>query len=154
MSSYKKTINRLIKKNITISVTESFTGGLLSSEIISQPGVSKIFNTGLITYSKIAKIRFLKINKNIIGNYGAVSQQVATLMVKNLKKLTKSKLCISTTGIAGPSGGNKKKPVGLVYIGIYFEKNLIILKKIFKGSRSQIQKKTIKTIFETIEELI
>ena len=96
----------------------------------------------------------LKIPQNDLKKYGAVSHQTAAIMVKNLQKLTKSRLCISTTGIAGPSGGTKVKPVGLIYFGIKYRNKTIILEKKFKGSRIQIQQKTVKAIFSTLEKLI
>jgi len=154
MYLYKIIIKELLKRNITISVAESCTGGLLSSKFTSVAGISKIFNMGLITYSNKAKSNLLKISQNHLKKYGAVSHQTATLMVKNLHHLTKSKLCISTTGIAGPSGGTKAKPVGLIYFGIKYKNKTIILEKKFKGSRLQIQQKTIKAIFTTLEKLI
>ena len=154
MYSYKIIIKELLKRNITISVAESCTGGLLSSKFTSVAGISKIFNIGLITYSNKAKSNLLKISQNHLKKYGAVSHQTASLMVKNLHHLTKSKLCISTTGIAGPSGGTKAKPVGLIYFGIKYKNKTIILEKKFKGSRAQIQQKTIKAIFTTLKKLI
>ena len=154
MYSYKIIIKKLLNRNITISVAESCTGGLLSSKFTSIAGISKIFNMGLITYSNKAKSNLLKISQNHLKKYGAVSHQTAALMVKNLYHLTKSKLCISTTGIAGPSGGTKAKPVGLIYFGIKYKNKTIILEKRFKGSRAQIQQKTIKSIFITLEKLI
>jgi len=154
MYLYKIIIKELLKRNITISVAESCTGGLLSSKFTSVAGISKIFNMGLITYSNKAKSNLLKISQNHLKKYGAVSHQTATLMVKNLHHLTKSKLCISTTGIAGPSGGTKAKPVGLIYFGIKYKNKTIILEKKFQGSRAQIQQKTIKAIFTTLEKLI
>ena len=154
MYSYKITIKELLKKNITISVAESCTGGLLSSIFTSVADISKIFNMGLITYSNKAKTNLLKISQNHLKRYGAVSHQTATLMVKNLHHLTKSKLCISTTGIAGPSGGTRAKPVGLIYFGIKYKNKTIILEKKFKGTRSQIQQKTVKAIFGKLEKLI
>ncbi len=154
MLSFKKIIKIFIKKNITISVAESCTGGLLSSKITSENGVSKIFNMGLITYSNKAKSNLLNIDSHYIKKYGAVSYETASIMVKNLQKLTKSKLCISTTGIAGPSGGTKTKPVGLVFIGILYKNKVIIYEKKFKGSRSQIQQKTLKAICTVLEKLI
>ena len=107
MSLYKKTINKLLKNNITISIAESFTGGLLSTKFTSEAGVSKIFNMGLVTYSNKAKTNLLKISNIYLKKYGAVSHQTATLMVKNLQKISNSKLCISTTGIAGSIRWNK-----------------------------------------------
>ena len=154
MYSYKIIIKKLLKRNISISIAESCTGGLLSSKFTSVAGISKIFNMGLITYSNKSKSSLLKISQNDLKKYGAVSYQTASLMVKNLQQLTKSKLCISTTGIAGPSGGTKAKPVGLIYFGVKYKNKTIILEKIFKGSRIQIQQKTVKAIFTTLEKLI
>ena len=154
MYSYKIIIKKLLKRNISISIAESCTGGLLSSKFTSVAGISKIFNMGLITYSNKSKSSLLKISQNDLKKYGAVSHQTAALMVKNLQRLTKSKLCISTTGIAGPSGGTKVKPVGLIYFGIKYRNKTIILEKKFKGSRIQIQQKTVKAIFNTLEKLI
>ena len=154
MHLFKKVIKRLLQKRITISVAESSTGGLLSSKFTSVAGISKIFNMGLITYSNKSKSNLLKISQNQLLKYGAVSHQTAMLMVKNLQQITKSKLCISTTGIAGPSGGTKVKPVGLIYFGIKYRNKTFILEKKFKGSRIQIQQKTVKAIFATLEKLI
>ena len=154
MPLYKKIIKKLLRKNITISVAESCTGGLLSSTLTSESGISKIFHMGLITYSNKAKHSLLKISPNHLKNYDAVSYQTAVLMSQNLKKLSKSKLCISTTGIAGPLGGTKMKPVGLVFIGIIYKNKVIVLEKKFHGTRIQIQQKIIKSIFTTLEKLI
>ena len=154
MYSYKKIIKKLLKSNISVSIAESCTGGLLSSKFTSVAGISKIFNMGLITYSNKSKSSLLKISQNDLKKNGTVSHQTAALMVKNLQKLTKSRLCISTTGIAGPSGGTKVKPVGLIYLGIKYGNKTIILEKKFKGSRIQIQQKTVKAIFNTLEKLI
>ena len=154
MYSYKIIIKKLLKRNISISIAESCTGGLLSSKFTSVAGISNIFNMGLIAYSNKSKSSLLKISKNDLKKYGAVSHQTASLMVTNLQKLTKSKLCISTTGIAGPSGGTKLKPVGLIYFGIKYRNKTIVSEKKFKGSRLQIQQKTVKAIFTTLEKLI
>ena len=154
MSSYKIIIKKLLKRNISISIAESCTGGLLSSKFTSVAGISKIFNMGLITYSNKSKSSLLKISQNDLKKYGAVSHQTAVLMVKNLQRLTKSKLCISTTGIAGPSGGTKVKPVGLIYFGMKYRNKTIVFEKKFKGSRLQIQQKTVKAIFTVLEKLI
>ena len=154
MYSYKKIIKKLLKRKITISVAESCTGGLLSSKFTSEAGISKIFNMGLITYSNKAKSDLLKISQNHLIKYGAVSHQTARLMVENLQRITKSKMCISTTGISGPSGGNSANPVGLIYFGIKFRNKTIVLEKKFKGSRIQIQQKTVRAIFAILEKLI
>ena len=152
----KKIIKKLITKKITISVAESCTGGLIASEIISIPNASKIFNLGLITYSNKSKEQILNIKKKNLIKFGAVSPQVCKEMVENLHKMTKSKVCISTTGIAGPSGGSALKPVGLIYVGLKYKK----LSKIFmfnfmtKLSRNKIQKLTVNKVLNLLDKLI
>ena len=151
----KSIIKKLINKKISISVAESCTGGLLSSKITSISGASTIFNMGLITYSNISKTKILKVNKVIIKNFGAVSSQCCEDMVKNLSNISKSKINISITGIAGPNGGSVNKPVGLVFIGLKFGKKLIIKEKRFKSNiRKEIQKLTVEEVFKMISNLI
>ena len=141
----------LFKKKFKISVAESCTGGLLSSSITSINGASKIFNLGLVTYSNQAKIKFLKVNKNIIKKYGAVSYECCFAMVKNLSKISKANINVSITGIAGPKGGTKQKPVGLVYIGVKRGAKIRINKCLFKSKkRSSIQKATVKKALDSI----
>jgi len=113
-----KLVKKLIKKKLKISFAESCTGGMLSSAITSISGSSKVFNLGLITYSNKAKIDILKVPKKIISKYGAVSNECCLSMVQNLSKISKANISVSITGVAGPNGGTKLKPVGLVYIGI------------------------------------
>ena len=138
-------IKLLIRKKIKISVVESCTGGLLASAITSISGASKIFNLGLITYSNQAKIKILRVNKNIIKRYGAVSHECCYAMVNNLSRISKTNINVSITGIAGPRGGTKKKPVGLVYIGLKKGDKIQIIKCLFKSKkRSSIQKATVK----------
>ena len=141
----KLLIKLLIKKKIKVSVAESCTGGLLASTITSINGASKIFNLGLITYSNQAKIKILKVNKSIIKKYGAVSYECCYAMVDNLSKISKASINVSITGIAGPKGGTKKKPVGLVYIGVKKGNKIEITRCLFKSKkRSLIQKATVK----------
>ena len=141
----KSLVKNLIKKKIKISFAESCTGGLLASSITSISGSSKIFNLGLITYSNQAKIKFLNVNKNIIKKYGAVSHECCLSMVNNLSKISKANINVSITGIAGPNGGTKQKPVGLVYIGVKKGNKTQINKYFFKNKkRSFIQKATVK----------
>ena len=150
----KSLIKILAKKKLKISVVESCTGGLLASKITSTSGASKVFNLGFVTYSNQAKIEILKVNKNIIRKYGAVSHQCCLAMVKNLHKLSKSKICISTTGVAGPKGGSLKKPVGLVYIGVKMNKKNLIKKFLIKNNgREFIQKQTVKETLKILTQL-
>ena len=150
----KTIINKLIKNNITISVAESCTGGLIANSITKFSGVSKIFSYGIISYSNKTKIKYLGVSKNNLSKFGAVSKNIAEEMINGLYKNEKTELCISTTGIAGPNGGTKEKPVGLVYIGIKFKKNNYIFKKVYKGDRLDIQRKTRNFVFRKINQLI
>ena len=146
---------KLIKKKLTISVTESCTGGLLAHNLTKLANSSKYFQMGLTTYSNQAKIKILKVNKSIIKKYGAVSPETCKAMVKNLAMISKSKINISITGIAGPNGGTKLKPVGLVYIGVKKNNKLLIMKNLFKNkNRIGIQKATVKRSLEIIKSLI
>ena len=141
----QKIVRLLKKKRLKISFAESCTGGLLSSAITSISGSSKVFTLGLVTYSNQSKNRVLKIPKKIIRKHGTVSMQCCLSMINNLSKISKSKICVSITGIAGPSGGTKKKPVGLVYVGIKKRNKIKIHKYLFKNKgRSYIQKATIR----------
>ena len=147
----KSLVKILIKKKLKIAFAESCTGGLLASSITSISGASKIFNLGLITYSNQAKIKFLKVNKNIIKKYGAVSHECCLAMVNNLSKISKANINVSITGIAGPKGGTKQKPIGLVFIGIKKSNKTDIYKCLFKGKkRSSIQKATVKKALDLV----
>ena len=147
----KSLINLLTKKRLKVSVAESCTGGLLASSITSVSGASKVFNLGLVTYSNQTKIKVLKVNKNIIKKYGAVSHECCLAMVQNLSKISKANINVSITGIAGPKGGTKQKPVGLVFIGVKKGNKTQIIKCLFKSKkRSSIQKATVKKALDLI----
>ena len=147
----KKIISLLKKKKLKIAVAESCTGGLLSSAITSINGSSKVFNLGLVTYSNESKIKLLKISKKIIRKYGAVSEPVCKAMAKNVSKIGKANISISVTGIAGPHGGSKKKPVGLVYLGFKNDNKINIRKYLIKNKgRSYIQKNAVRKCLELI----
>ena len=151
----KSLVKILNKKKIRISFAESCTGGLLSSSITSISGASKVFNLGLITYSNQAKINVLKVNKNIIKKYGAVSHECCLAMVNNLSKISKANVNVSITGIAGPKGGTKKKPVGLVYIGVKNAQKTQINRYLFKSKkRSTIQKATVRKAIDLVLSII
>ena len=140
----KNIVNKLIKKKLKISFAESCTGGLLSSAITSVSGSSKVFTLGLVAYSNQSKIKVLKVPKNIIRKYGSVSAPVCLAMVKNLSKISKTNISVSVTGIAGPGGGTKIKPVGLVYVGIKKGNRTEVKKYLFKNKgRSYIQKAAV-----------
>jgi len=147
----KKIVSILKRKKLKLAIAESCTGGMLSSVITSVSGASKVFTMGLVTYSNQAKLSILKVPKKIIQKHGAVSIQCCLSMVNNLSKISKSKMCVSITGIAGPKGGTKQKPVGLVYIGIKNGKKIVVSKNQFKNKgRSAIQKATVKKALNLI----
>ena len=155
----KKLANKLVKKltqkKLKISFAESCTGGMLSSIITSISGSSKVFNLGLITYSNKVKIDILKVPKKIINKYGAVSSECCLSMVKNLSKISKANISVSITGIAGPNGGTKLKPVGLVYIGIKKGNKIFVQKYLFKSkNRILIQKAAVISSLKMINKMI
>ena len=155
MDLNQKVLNILKRRKLKISLAESCTGGLLSASITSIKGSSKVFTMGLVTYSNQSKITLLKIPKKIIQKYGAVSVQCCLSMVKNLSKISKSKICISITGIAGPKGGTRIKPIGLVYIGIKIGKKIVVNKCNFKNKgRLFIQKQSVKKTLNLLLKLI
>ena len=140
----QRVVKLLSKRRLKISFAESCTGGLLSSSITSISGSSKIFTMGLVTYSNQAKINILKVPKKIIMKHGAVSYETCLYMVKNLNKISKTNISVSITGVAGPKGGTKLKPIGLVYIGIKKGNKVLVKKNYFKNNkRSLIQKATV-----------
>ena len=155
MISNKKIISFLKRKKLKISIAESCTGGMLSSEITSVSGSSKIFSMGFVTYSNQAKVKILKVPDAILKKYGAVSVQCCLAMLNNLSKISKTKVNISITGVAGPNGGSKQKPVGLVYIGIKIGKKVFINKCYFKKrGRVFIQRQTVKKSLNLLLKLI
>ena len=155
MNLNQKIVSLLKRKKLKIVVAESCTGGMLSSAITSVSGSSEVFTLGLVTYSNQAKTSILKIPKKIISKYGAVSAQCCLAMVNNLSKISRSKVCVSITGIAGPKGGSKQKTVGLVYIGIRIGKKVVVDKSNFKNKgRLIIQKQTVKKTLNLLLKLI
>ena len=146
---------KLIQKRLTISVAESCTGGLLAHNLTKLTNSSKYFQMGLTTYSNQSKIKILKVNKSIIKKYGAVSKECCKSMVQNLSKISKSKINVSITGIAGPGGASKNKPIGLVYIGVKKGKTILIKENRFKSNnRNTIQKSTVREVIKIISNLI
>ena len=154
MYLYKKILKKLIIKKVSISTAESCTGGLLAYSFIRNKESSKVFQGGYICYNNELKIRDLNVKKITLNKYGAVSKETAEEMASGLYKKNKTSLSISTTGIAGPGGGSGNKPVGLIFIGVNFEGKTKIIKKNFKGTRLQIQRKCINFIFNYLDNLI
>lgn len=143
-------VEDLIKKNLTISVAESCTGGMVSSTIINYPGVSSVFVEGCVTYSNKAKMKSLNVKKETLDKYGAVSKETAMEMAYGIAQRHKTNIGISTTGIAGPEGGSEEKPVGLVYFGIYINGKLKYKRYIFNGDRQQIRLRATKTLLNDL----
>ena len=155
MNFNKKIVSLLKRKKFKLAIAESCTGGMLSSAITSVSGSSKVFTMGLVTYSNQAKTSILKIPNQIIKKNGAVSVQCCLAMVNSLSKISKAKICISITGIAGPKGGSKQKPIGLVYIGVKIRKKVIVKKCNFKNNgRTFIQRQTVKKALNLLATLI
>jgi len=151
----QRIVKLLSKKKLKISFAESCTGGLLSSSITSISGSSKVFTLGLVTYSNKVKISTLKVPKKIIMKHGAVSYEVCLSMVKNLNKISKTNISLSITGVAGPKGGTKQKPVGLVYIGLKKGNKILVKKFLFKNKeRKLIQKATVNQALKMILNLV
>ena len=151
----QKIVRLLRKKRLKISFAESCTGGLLSSSITSISGSSKVFTIGLVTYSNQSKISTLKVPKSTISKHGAVSYETCLVMVKNLSKITKTNISVSITGIAGPKGGTKRKPVGLVFIGIKKDNKTLVRKYLFKNKkRTSIQRAAVNKALNLILSFI
>jgi nicotinamide-nucleotide amidase len=140
----------LVEKNMTISTSESCTGGLVSASLINYPGISSVFMEGCVTYSNEAKINRLGVKKETLDRYGAVSEQIAREMAEGIAKKFDTNIGLSTTGIAGPEGGSDEKPVGLVYMGIYINGKTIVKKFVFNGNRQQIRMRATKTLLNEL----
>ena len=154
-TSLSKTVGALLKaKHLSLSTAESCTGGQIASALTAIPGISEVFETGLVTYSNRAKKTLLGVSDNILDTYGAVSQQTAEAMCQGLLSRTNSDLAVSVTGIAGPGGGSNAKPVGLVYIAVADRNQIIIEKCRFRGDRSQIQRRSVNKAFAMLRNLI
>jgi len=150
--TYISLCEHLIEKEISISTAESCTGGLLSSKIVENSGISKIYFGSFITYSNEMKIAELKVNKDSISTYGAVSETVAKEMLLGLFEKTKTDICIAITGIAGPNGGTEDKPVGLVYIGFKIFEEIFVIKNNFRGNRNEIRERSVNKVFNILSK--
>ena len=145
---------RLISKNLTIAIAESCTGGLLASTLINFPGISQVFLEGCVTYSNEAKSNRLGVDKELLEKYGAVSEEVAKAMAEGIAKTSKSKIGVSTTGIAGPGGGTEDKPVGLVYAGLYIDGYVKVKRFNFQGDREKVRIRTVMNVLDWIRREI
>ncbi len=145
-------IKHLIENKITIATAESCTAGMVAARLGDASGVSEIFSEGFVTYSNEAKAKNLGVPKELLKNYGAVSQEVAQAMAEGVCKVTGARLGVSATGIAGPTGGTDKKPVGLVYMGVCLDGKTTVVKKVFKGDRTSVRNQTVSEIFSEVKK--
>lgn len=148
----KEILDELIKKKLTVSTAESCTGGLLASAFIDLAGASSVFLNGAVTYSNESKAKVLGVKEETLNTVGAVSEETARQMAEGIKRVIKTDIGLATTGIAGPDGGTKEKPVGLVYIGISVKDNTIVRKLNLKGTRTEIRKQTVLEVLNTLKE--
>ena len=147
-------INKLLETKTTIASAESCTGGLVAKTITDFSGVSDIFGEGYVTYSNDAKMKNLGVNPETLKNYGAVSRETCEEMAKGVRLRANASLGVSTTGIAGPGGGTKEKPVGLVYIGVSTEEKTVVEELRLTGTREEVRQKTVESLFELIDKAL
>lgn len=150
----KVVFDKLKKRNMKIAFCESCTGGLISARFTKVPGVSEVFDRGIVTYSNESKINELNVNKSILEKYGAVSEEIAIEMAKGLLNKTGVDIALSTTGIAGPTGASKNKPIGLVFIGIATNLDSYGIKSIFNGDRNSIQNRASLKAFDELRKIL
>jgi PncC family amidohydrolase len=150
INQVKKILKKAEEKNLKIAIAESCTGGLLSGLFTEIPGSSKVFDRAFVTYSNAAKNEMLGVKKETLKNFGAVSEEAAREMAEGVIKNSASQIAIAITGIAGPDGETKRKPVGLVYIGICQNKKTSVKKFNFSGNRQEIRLKSIEAALKII----
>ncbi|SFU56439.1 competence/damage-inducible protein cinA [Clostridium sp. DSM 8431] len=144
----------LINKKLTISTAESCTGGMIAARLINYPGISEAFLEGAVTYSNEAKMRTLKVKEETLAAVGAVSEETAREMALGIAKRTGSDISVVTTGIAGPGGGTKEKPVGLVYIGVYYKGKVKAYRHVFTGNRQEVRTKAAVEALDKVRRAI
>lgn len=145
-------LDELIKKNMTVSTAESCSGGLLASAFVDLAGASAVFLNGAVTYSNESKVKVLGVKEETLNSVGAVSEDTARQMAEGIKRVVKTDIGLSTTGIAGPDGGTPEKPVGLVYIGVSIKNDTIVKRLDLKGTRTEIRKQTVLEVLNTLKE--
>tara|TARA_B100000767_G_scaffold39364_1_gene33058 strand:- start:602 stop:1072 length:471 start_codon:yes stop_codon:yes gene_type:complete len=155
LKKIKQVVAMLKNRRISLSIAESCTGGMFAQKLTGVSGASKVFSFGIITYSNQSKIKYLKVPPKTIKRYGAVSRECCKAMLINLSKISKTKLSVAITGIAGPKGGSKLKPVGLVYVGIKKGNKIKIKEYLFKNTnRENIRINSVKKLLELIKNFI
>lgn len=154
MNVEEKIVKILKKRELTITTAESCTGGMIASKLVSVAGVSDVFGEGFVTYSDDSKRDLLGVPKRVLKKYGAVSGYTAKYMAGGAAKRTGADVAVSVTGLAGPGGGTPDKPVGLVYIGYYYDGIIKVKKYIFKGDRQQVREKACDVALEMLLKII
>lgn len=144
----------LVDRKLTISTAESCTGGLVAGTLINYPGISSVFSEGAVTYSNEAKIKILNVKKETLDKFGAVSEETAREMAQGIAIESGSDIGVSTTGVAGPSGGTENKPVGLVYVGVYYNNETYVKKLNLSGSREKIRNRTVMEVLDMLRKVI
>jgi len=150
----KYVCQKLLEKNITIATAESCTGGLIASKLVDYPGISKVFKEGFVTYSNEAKIKRLNVKEETLEKYGAVSIQTAKEMAKGAALAAETDIGLAVTGIAGPEGGTHEKPVGLVYIAIYYKGKTHVRESNYPGGRNIIRERSANYSFDFLKREI
>lgn len=148
----EKIVSLLQEKGWKIASAESCSGGMIASRLVNVSGVSDVFEEGYITYSNAAKHKLLGVSKQSLGQYGAVSSQVAGEMALGAARQARARAAIAVTGIAGPGGGTPQKPVGLVYIGCYVDGRVFVTENYFQGSRQEIRTATTQAALSLLLE--
>ena len=143
-------VKLLKEKKMTVTTVESCTGGLMSATLVDVSGASEVFYQGVVTYANEAKVRLVGVNENTLAAFGAVSEETAREMAEGGAKTANADVCLSVTGIAGPGGGTKEKPVGLVYIGCYFNGTTAVEKNIFSGNRREVREQSVEAAFKLL----
>ena len=147
-------VNLLKEKGLKISTAESCTGGMISSSIVDIDGASAVLDESHVTYTNEAKMKYLNVKKETLDSYGAVSRQTVKEMIQGLQKLSGADVSLAVSGLAGPTGGTKEKPVGLVYIGCNLQGKCKVEEHIFKGDRIGIRQETTKRAIELAIEML
>jgi len=150
----KEVIDKLLAKNITITTAESCTGGLIASQITKYPGVSAIYPGSVVSYSNEIKMKLLKVKEQTLIDFGAVSKECVLQMLSGVEELMGADIAVAVSGIAGPDGGTKEKPVGLVFIGVKYKDNIVIKRNVFSGDRNEVQKQAKERAFLMVKDIL
>lgn len=155
MEEVKKVVQKLIDKNYRISFAESCTGGLCCASLVGVADASKVLDVSFTTYANEAKIKFLSVSAETIGEFGVVSEQVAAEMCRGVANAAHSEVGVGVTGVAGPGGGTDKKPVGMVCFGFYINGSVTTVTKQFGAlGRNNVRNASVNFVFKTLNELL